>query len=160
MRKQIDHDTRVLILNDHYIDHLSYIAIARKRGLKSRTTVAAICQRTSKRAESNNISDLLKFADVNARSGRPTEHLHKDQKQLLHQFSITVTGAGATVKETAEIKMQHVRCANEEFEDCVRHRCTLLYIQGLCKRSKAADPPYSNRYRDSFTRKEMQVYIK
>lgn len=94
--------------------------------------------------------DIL-FLDtpVNSPDLNPIEHLHKDEKSILQDFRTAVTGAGRVVQETAEINMEAAWVEDKTFAAKVAKRCNLSYLQALCRLSKAADPPYSNRYKDS-----------
>jgi hypothetical protein len=93
----------------------------------------------------------IQFLDTPAWSPdlQPIEHLHKDEKQLLTDFRLSVVGADRVIQETVEDEMRHIWINDTRFDDLVRKRCAVAYVQALCYRSKHADPAYSNRYKDS-----------
>jgi hypothetical protein len=68
---EIDHDTRVLIASDRFVDGATFPAIAQKRNLASASTARSICAKASKRAKSNNIDDILPHIDPAPREGAP-----------------------------------------------------------------------------------------
>lgn len=93
----------------------------------------------------------IKFLDTPANSPdlQPIETLHSDEKRLLRPFAMGVVGSGKDIQELAEDEVSYVWKQNPEFGDCVARKASISYFQGLCYKSKQADPPYSNRFKDS-----------
>jgi hypothetical protein len=93
----------------------------------------------------------IKFLDTPANSPdlQPIEHLHKDQKHELASARFNTTSAAAAVQAQREKEMIAVWQRSETFEKKVKERMAIDYWKGLATRSMQADPPYSNRYKDS-----------
>lgn len=78
------------------------------------------------------------------------EHLHKDQKRLSEDFRYSIKSTARPVKDLCKYEMRRLWQENEEFNEMAAWRLSMPYLKGLMRRSKEADPPYSNRYKDSF----------
>lgn len=77
----------------------------------------------------------------------PIEQLHHDQKRLLLDYRLSITSASRATKAEAGEEAKQV-WQSSEFDAIVARKLSIHYFQGLATRSKHADPPYSNRYRD------------
>lgn len=93
----------------------------------------------------------IKFLDTPANSPdlQPIEHLHKDQKKLLEPLRLHTISKAAAVQHNAEAQMKSVWQDNLEFDRKVQDRMSIGYFKGLASRSKASEPAYGNRYKDS-----------
>ena len=77
------------------------------------------------------------------------EDIRKDQKNFLHDFGSTVTGAGKVIQETVEDKIRWVWYHDEVLKQKADFKVSLEFIQGPCNRAKATDPAHRNRFNDS-----------
>ncbi|SMR46070.1 unnamed protein product [Zymoseptoria tritici ST99CH_1E4] len=93
----------------------------------------------------------IKFLDTptNSPDLNPIEQLHKDQKKILRPYRMAVTSASKESMKEGEQRMRDVWCNDSEFNALVRRRTAVSYFQGLCNSSRHAEPPFSNRYKDS-----------
>jgi hypothetical protein len=93
----------------------------------------------------------IKFLDTPANSPdlQPIEHLHKDQKKELERLRFGTTSAATAVQLHVEQEMKAIWQRSETFNQKVEERMAISYWKGLATRAMEADPPYSNRYKDS-----------
>ena len=96
-------------------------------------------------------ADNIKFLDHPANSPdlHPIEHLHKTQKRLMKDFRIKLRGASKDMQKLAENEMERVWVCNSEFDADCKRKASITYYKALAQASKEANPPYSNRFKDS-----------
>jgi hypothetical protein len=80
---------------------------------------------------------------------QPIESLHKDQKKELDKLRINTASAAAAVQAVVEKEVKAVWQESSTFNTKVEERMAINYFKGSARRSSQADPPYSNRYKDS-----------
>jgi transposase len=93
----------------------------------------------------------IQFLNIPANSPdlQPIKHLHKDQKKELSSARFNTTSATAAVQKEREREMITIWQQSETFENTVKECMAIDYWKGLATRAMHADPPYSNRYKDS-----------
>lgn len=79
----------------------------------------------------------------------PIEQLQDDQKELLRDYRLSIGSSSKAVKDKAAEEARRVWQESPEFNDHVIKRLSTQCFKGLASRSKVADPPCSNRYRES-----------